>query len=142
MNAENLVSQMSIEEVVAWAGLLQVKCTTYSQLDEAYPEREGVLRAALVGAMEKSSSFNAQLDKSTQLPSGIRARLRMLVRDELRLMLVSTDTSTSVLEAVHENFFPDSSSITDEFEKQVSAWCDVCYSMYTSKMEQLLQKLR
>ena len=149
MDAQELVEQMGIEELVAWGSLLQLTPVTSSA--EA-------LKVALVTAIEKGGAAKHLLaaqaafaddmglgkpEKVTfipaPLPPGVVLRLNAFVKEALINMLNDTDTSVEVMEIVYDNFFREGGAKDEAYEAQVS---DCCSGIYNTCRRDLIRLLK
>lgn len=136
MDAKVLVERMGIEEVKAWAGLLNIKQDPIQEDDAIYLGREISLRTTLAEAMEDA----LKAASASGLPADAQKMIGGLVREEFILMIGDSDVQVDVLESVREQFFAcNKSEANDEYSELVDRCCN---SLFDEFHQVLLRVLR
>lgn len=138
MDATKLVDNMSIEEVVAWAGLLQVEHEYPPANGDDYPDSENTLRVALTDAL------NAKLFEFTttdeELPSGVQLRLGALVRETMSAAMWDARITDEVMKVVYNSFFDEHGIPDEKYRQQVEICGNTHFHKYRQEIIQLLRK--
>lgn len=143
MNAAKLVDSLSLEEVVAWASLMQLEYEKPATFDDC-PAREAALRAALADKFNEKLFGKAAADKLKQppeeeLPPGIQLRLGALVREAMIDKLYDLGLVLTPPAVAYDNFFDEHTKGDEEYRQRVS---DYCCKYYTERKQEIVQLLK